>query len=98
MTSGIPAFNNLPHDLNLSLNICQGSRPEIVKVLKIFENMDKQKIFEDVEVEYVELMKRCWDSNPYKRPTAEVLSDYFSNWLGKASSAVNKRIPVPGEE
>ena len=28
MTSGISAFNNLPHDFNLSLNICQGLRPE----------------------------------------------------------------------
>ena len=24
MTSGIPAFNNISHDFNLSLNICQG--------------------------------------------------------------------------
>ena len=46
MTSGIPAFNNIPHDFDLSLRICEGLRPEII---------------EGTEVEYAELMKRCWD-------------------------------------
>ncbi|PKC14083.1 kinase-like protein [Rhizophagus irregularis] len=31
MTSGVPAFHNIPHDLNLSLNICRGIRPEIIE-------------------------------------------------------------------
>jgi len=31
MTSGIPAFNNIPHDFTLALNICQGLRPEIIE-------------------------------------------------------------------
>jgi hypothetical protein len=31
MTSGVSAFHNIPHDLNLSLNICKGIRPEIVE-------------------------------------------------------------------
>jgi len=31
MTSGIPAFTNIPHDFNLSLNIRQGLRPEIIE-------------------------------------------------------------------
>ena len=30
-TSGIPAFNNIPHDYNLSLKICQGLRPNIIE-------------------------------------------------------------------
>ena len=49
MTSGVPEFYNIPHDLNLSLNICKGIRPEII---------------EGTMPEYVELMKRCWDNNP----------------------------------
>ena len=30
-TSGVPPFNDRPHDHHLSLSICQGERPEIVK-------------------------------------------------------------------
>src|SRR6266496_6153431 len=85
MTSGIPAFNNVPHDFNLSLNICRGLRPEIVKVPKIFENAEKQKNFENLEVEYTKLMKRCWDSDPSKRPTAEELYENFNMWYEKSS-------------
>ncbi len=57
MTCGIPAFNNMPHDFNLSLNICQGLRPNII---------------EGTVPEYAEL-KKCWDPNPNKRLTAEEL-------------------------
>src|SRR6266536_1968398 len=82
MTSGIPAFNNLPHDFNLSLNICQGLRPEIVegKVPKIFDDTEKQNIFEETEVKYTELIKKCWDSDPDKRPTTEELYENFNKW------------------
>ena len=73
ITSGIPAFNNLSHDFNFSLNICQGLRPEMVMVPIIFDDAEKQKDFEDIEVEYTKLMKRCWDSDPDNRPTAEEL-------------------------
>ncbi|RIA90287.1 kinase-like domain-containing protein, partial [Glomus cerebriforme] len=53
-TSGIPPFNNKAHDQCLSISICKGERPEIMK------NIPKC---------YVDLMKRCWDSDPSKRPT-----------------------------
>ena len=81
MTSGIPAFNKVPHDFNLSLRICEGLRP---------------KIIEGTEVEYVELMKRCWDTDPSKRPTAEELSEYFDERRGLFHN--NDRIPVPGKK
>ena len=29
ITSGVPAFHNIPHDLNLSLDICKGIRPKL---------------------------------------------------------------------
>ncbi len=45
LTSGIPAFNNVPHDYNLALKICQGLRPEMIK---------------GTMPEYAELMKQCW--------------------------------------
>jgi len=81
MTSGIPAFNNIPHVFNLSLNICQGLRPDIVK---------------DTMPEYAELMKKCWDPDPNKRPTAEELTEYFKEWKDKYVHCY-KRIPVPGK-
>ena len=65
MTSGVSAYHNIPHDLNLSLNVCRGIRPEII---------------EGTMPEYVELMKRCWDNDPEKRPTANELKLIFSKW------------------
>ena len=83
MTSGIPAFHNIPHDLNLSLNICKGIRPEII---------------EGTMPDYVELMKKCWDNNPEKRPTASELKQIFLVWNEKypIEEDEEKRIPVPG--
>src|SRR4051794_9587251 len=83
MTSGVPAFHNIPHDLNLSLNICRGTRPEII---------------EGIIPEYVELMKRCWDNDPEKRPTANELSNIFDKWreIYPIEKDKKKRIPIPG--
>ncbi|RIA85133.1 kinase-like domain-containing protein, partial [Glomus cerebriforme] len=53
-TSCIPPFNNKAHDYQLSLSICKGERPEIIK------NTPKC---------YIDLMKKCWNSDPLKRPT-----------------------------
>ena len=44
MTSDIPTFIIIPHDFNLSLDICRGKKLEVVK---------------DTMTEYAELMKRC---------------------------------------
>jgi len=83
MTSGVPAFHNIPHDLDLSLNICKGIRPEII---------------EGTMPEYVDLMKRCWDNDPEKRPSASELKQIFDEWDGKypIEKDEEKRIPVPG--
>ena len=83
MTSAVPAFHNIPHDLNLSLNICRGIRPEII---------------EGTMPEYVELMKSCWDNDPEKRPTANELKQIFIEWdiQYPTEEDEEKRIPVPG--
>ncbi|GBC08323.1 hypothetical protein RclHR1_08020006 [Rhizophagus clarus] len=85
MTSGVPAFHNRSHDFDLSLDICQGIRPEII---------------EGTMSEYVELMKRCWDNDPKKRPTANELIPIFLKWTRKypAEKDEEKRVPVPENE
>ena len=65
-TSGVPPFNDRPHDYHLSLSICKGERPEIV---------------ENTPSYYIDLMKQCWDPEPFKRPTIETLENTISEWL-----------------
>jgi serine/threonine protein kinase len=65
MTSGVSVFRDVPHDLHLSLGVCKGLRPKIIK---------------GTMPEYVELMKRCWDINPEKRPTVKELKIIFREW------------------
>ncbi|GES86453.1 kinase-like domain-containing protein [Rhizophagus clarus] len=85
MTSGIPAFHNVPHDLSLSLNVCRGIRPEIM---------------EGTNPEYAELMKRCWDNDPEKRPTANELKRIFLKWaeIYPMEEDEKNRKPVPKNE
>jgi len=54
-TSGFPPFDDIEHGFQLSLNICKGERP---------------KIIENTPQCYIDLMKKCWDENPLKRPDA----------------------------
>ncbi|POG82979.1 kinase-like domain-containing protein [Rhizophagus irregularis DAOM 181602=DAOM 197198] len=54
LTSGVPPFNNRAHDIQLSLSICKGERPEII---------------ENTPQCYVDLMKKCWNEDPLKRPS-----------------------------
>jgi serine/threonine protein kinase len=64
-TSGIPPFNYKAHDHHLVLNICEEERPEII------ENTPKC---------YIDLMKKCWDSDPSNRPTIIMLENIISEW------------------
>ncbi|POG68937.1 kinase-like domain-containing protein, partial [Rhizophagus irregularis DAOM 181602=DAOM 197198] len=66
-TSGVPPYENKAHDLQLSLSICkEGKRPEIMK------NTPKC---------YIDLMKKCWDSDPSNRPTIIMLENIISEWI-----------------
>ncbi len=76
MTSGIPAFNNVPHDFNLSLRICEGLRP---------------KIIECTEAEYAELMGRCWNSDPLKRPLISEIQKTVFVWHNNTSYSGNSK-------
>jgi serine/threonine protein kinase len=65
-TSGIPPFNNRAHDHHLIEDICKGDHP------KISVNTPKC---------YVDLMKKCWDLNPFNRPTITEIEDKISEWI-----------------
>ncbi|CAI2200226.1 725_t:CDS:1, partial [Funneliformis geosporum] len=65
LISGIPPFDNEAHNLQLSLNICKGKRPKIIK---------------NIPQCYVNLMKKCWDMDPLKRPTASEIKKIIENW------------------
>ncbi|CAB5362225.1 unnamed protein product [Rhizophagus irregularis] len=69
----------------LSLEICKGKRPEIL---------------EGTIPEYVEIMKRCWDNDPKKRPTAEELKWFFLERIENYpfEEDEEERIPVPENE
>ncbi|POG78770.1 kinase-like domain-containing protein [Rhizophagus irregularis DAOM 181602=DAOM 197198] len=65
-TSGVPPFNDREHDIQLSFSICKGERPEIT---------------ENTPQCYVDLMKKCWDEDPLKRPSSEEVLNTIKKWI-----------------
>jgi serine/threonine protein kinase len=64
ISSGQPPFNNYEHDYDLAMNIVNGIRPEIVP---------------DTPLIYENLMRRCWDADPLKRPDIKTLMSELKN-------------------
>src|SRR5437764_14012877 len=71
LTSLVPPFDDRPHDFHLSLSICKGERPEII---------------DSTPQSYIDLMKKCWDLDPLKRPSASELKIIIENWCIKYKS------------
>ena len=65
-TSGIPPFDDIEHGFQLSLSICKGERPEII---------------ENTPQCYIDLMKKCWDKDPVKRPKASEIKKIIDTWI-----------------
>ncbi|GES91831.1 kinase-like domain-containing protein [Rhizophagus clarus] len=63
IATGKQPFANHVHDNLLALDICKGNRPEINEP--------------EAPKWYVELMKKCWDSNPNNRPNFIEIFDRF---------------------
>src|SRR5688572_18027952 len=81
-TSGIPPFDDKEHGLQLALNICKWEHPEII---------------ESTPQYYIELMKRCWETDPLKRPNAPAVQKIIENWydiLGNSTMLENKDIAM----
>src|SRR6266498_5961656 len=64
--SGIPPFDDKEHNIYLALSICKGERPEIV---------------ENTPQCYIDLMKKCWDKDPLKRPNASEIQKIIDDWI-----------------
>ncbi|POG70644.1 kinase-like domain-containing protein [Rhizophagus irregularis DAOM 181602=DAOM 197198] len=58
ISSGQPPFINYEHNYDLAMNIVNGIRPKIVP---------------GTPLEYKNLMKQCWDADPFKRPDVAAL-------------------------
>jgi serine/threonine protein kinase len=65
-TSGVSPFNDRAHDFQLSISICKGERPEIIK---------------NTPQCYVDLMKKCWNEDPLKRPSSKEVLNIIEKWL-----------------
>ncbi|RGB38605.1 kinase-like domain-containing protein [Rhizophagus diaphanus] len=80
-TSEIPPFNDKTHDLKLALSICKGERPEII---------------ENTPQCYIDLMKKCWDEDPLKRPSSKEVLNIIENWIfcpfGKKIEDINEKL------
>jgi len=59
ISSGQPPFSIYEHDLDFAMNIINGMRPKIVP---------------GTPLEYISLLKQCWDADPLKRPDINSLA------------------------
>ncbi|RHZ74590.1 hypothetical protein Glove_220g47 [Diversispora epigaea] len=66
MTSGHRPFHDQEHGPKLILDILDGKRPEIT---------------EDTPENWANLMKRCWHSNPFQRPTINEIYKLSNNFF-----------------
>jgi serine/threonine protein kinase len=72
LASGKPPFASEAHKNELVLKICCGEyRPEFPR---------------ETPKCYVELMKQCWNKNPSKRPTAEMVYNEIVDWYNSYES------------
>ena len=75
-TSGFPPFDDIEHGFQLSLNICNGKRP---------------KIIENTPQCYIDLMKKCWNEDPLKRPDAFEIKKIINYWISNIAKNINEK-------
>src|SRR5256886_14539555 len=70
-------FANHAHNNFLVLNICNGVRPEISE--------------QEAPKCYIDLMKRCWDSNPDNRPSTVEVEELVNLFDENEDKEINKQ-------
>jgi hypothetical protein len=73
--SGIPPFDNIAHDFQLCISICKGERP---------------KIIENTPQCYIDLMKKCWDIDPSKRPISSEIKKIIDSWISNIIDKIDE--------
>ncbi|RIB17992.1 kinase-like domain-containing protein [Gigaspora rosea] len=63
ITSGQKPFSDRSHDIHLIIDICNGIRPPIIN---------------DTPQPFVDLMMKCWENDPSKRPTADMIYRFIN--------------------
>ncbi|RIB17989.1 kinase-like domain-containing protein [Gigaspora rosea] len=74
ITSGQKPFSDRNHDANLIIDICNGIRPPII---------------DGTPQPFIDLMIKCWENDPSKRPTAGMIKDII------LEMCYNDRIELP---
>jgi len=64
--AGHPPFDGRSHDADLIFRMCEGLRPQILP------NMPD---------DYAKIMQKCWDVDPFKRPTIGEILEFAENKL-----------------
>ncbi|RHZ68628.1 hypothetical protein Glove_294g112 [Diversispora epigaea] len=75
-----PPYYNIPHDEKLAMLICEGHKPEIM--------CEIPQLLKD-------LMEKCWNINPFNRPTAKELESQLSlysstNYYNRLKNQIKK--------
>ena len=69
-TSGVRPFDDKEHGYKLALSICRDDG-----------NGERPKIIENTPQCYIDLMEKCWNADPLKRPTALEVKNLIKVWL-----------------
>jgi serine/threonine protein kinase len=80
LTTGCKPFANV-EDINIMYKTLDGKRPEITN---------------DTPEFFANLMKRCWDSNPLKRPTIHEVYDSAVKWCQLTGELIYFGVPFNG--
>jgi serine/threonine protein kinase len=72
LTTGCKPFSNIEHDSEFIYEIIDGKRP---------------KITDDTPEDFANLMKKCWNSDPEKRPAATKICEILNSWLNTENDA-----------
>src|SRR4030095_9148827 len=72
-----PPYYNISHDENLAMGICERRKPEIKCEIPQFLK---------------EIMEKCWNFNPFDRPTAKELKSQLDKYSDSDDHEIKKQI------
>jgi len=73
----LPPYYEHTYDINLALKICQGNRPQFPEQIKY------PQLLKD-------LITRCWEADPLKRPTAKEIMKTVLDWFDLNNDSIKE--------